>query len=95
MSKCGDKMARIRVLVKPRSSRREVIADGNSLVVRVTAAPVEGKANEMCLALVADWLGVPKSSLTVLSGARGREKVIGVAGLDQAEVDRRLGLGTG
>lgn len=94
MSEAETRQARIRVTVKPRSSRKEVRVESGGLVVRVTAAPVEGKANEMCLDLVADWLGVARSRLAVVSGGRSREKVIGIRGLDQVEVDRRLRLGT-
>lgn len=82
--------AHIKVTVKPRSSRQQVEVVGDSVVVRVTAPPVQGKANEMCLTLIADWLGVPKSRLTIISGTWQREKIIGIAGLDQAELDRRL-----
>lgn len=90
MTRNAQTAARIRVIVKPRSSRQEVEVIGDALVVRVTAPPAEGKANEMCLALVSGWLGIPKSQLTILRGLRQREKIIGVAGLDQAQVDRRL-----
>jgi len=96
MAKHDERTARIKVIVKPRSARCEVKVEGGALVVRVTAPPVEGQANDMCLALVADWLGVPKSQLTIESGAHWREKIIGISGLDQAEINRRLGVaGTG
>ncbi len=82
--------ARIKVIVTPKSNRREVKAVGDDILVRVTAAPTEGKANQMCLALVADWLGVAKSHLTIVRGGRSREKIISIAGLDQEELDRRI-----
>ena len=85
-----DPTARIKITVKPKSSRREVKATGDGLLVAVTVPPAEGKANEMCLALVADWLGVPKSNLTLLSGIHHKEKIIGVAGVNQEEIDRKL-----
>jgi hypothetical protein len=90
MTKHSEKTALVTVIVKPRSARCEVKVEGGAFVVRVTAPPVEGQANDMCLALVADWLGVPKSRLTILSGAHRRQKTIGVAGLDQAEINARL-----
>lgn len=90
MKSLAPKAARLNAIVKPRSSRREVSVVGESLVVRVPAPPAGGQANEMCLALVADWLGVAKSRVSLLRGARHRQKVIGVSGLQQAEIDRRL-----
>jgi hypothetical protein len=94
MSKNIREMARIRVTVKPASRRNEVQVARDGLVIRVTAPPVEGKANEMCLALLAEWLGIPKSRFTILSGAHKRQKTIGVGGLDQDAVDSRIRAGT-
>ena len=66
--------------------------EGDVLRARVTAPPVEGRANEALLRLVAEVLGVPKSSLRIVRGQRSREKVVAVDGLDAAEVRRRLEL---
>jgi hypothetical protein len=93
MSKNTREMARIRVTVRPASGRNEVQVGADGLVIRVTAPPVEGKANEMCLALLAEWLGIPKSRLTILSGARKKQKIMGIAGLDQAALDSRIRAG--
>ena len=82
--------ARIKVTVKPKSSRREVQVVAGNLVVCVTVPPAGGKANEMCLALVADWLGVPKSRILLLGGEHHREKVVGIIGMNQKEADERL-----
>jgi uncharacterized protein len=83
-------MARITITVKPKSSCRGVTVNDGKLVVAVTAPPAEGKANEMCIALVADWLSVPKSRLTLVSGLHHKEKVIEIADMDQAVIDSRL-----
>jgi hypothetical protein len=82
--------ARIKISVKPKSSRREVQVVKDHLVVSVTVPPAEGKANEMCLALVADWLGVPKCRILLLGGEHHREKVVGIIGMNQKEADERL-----
>ena len=85
----------IRVHLTPRSARDEVLGwEGDVLRARVTAPPVEGRANEALLRLLADALGVPKSSLRIVRGQRSREKLVGVDGLDAAEARQRLGLRT-
>lgn len=94
MKKERQGLARLKVTVTPKSSRREVKPAGDRLLVRVTVPPAEGQANEMCLELVADWLDLPKSRLVLLGGARQREKLIGVAGLSEAELARRLRAGS-
>jgi uncharacterized protein YggU (UPF0235/DUF167 family) len=87
-----QKCALLNVIVTPKSSRREVKTDGERLLVWVTAAASEGKANEMCISLVADWLGVPKSRLRILRGAHHRQKTLAVTGIGQMELNHRLGL---
>ena len=59
-------------------------------MVRVTAPPDDGKANAAVCRVVADALGVPKSSVTVVRGHTARAKTLEVAGLSEAEVDRLL-----
>lgn len=51
---------------------------GHRLLVAITATPEDGKANDAILALLAAALDRPKSSLTLVSGATGRDKRIHV-----------------
>jgi uncharacterized protein YggU (UPF0235/DUF167 family) len=64
------------------------------LRVRVSAPPVEGRANAALERLLAGALGVPKSAVRVVSGAHAREKLVAFEGLEQADVLRRLGAAT-
>jgi uncharacterized protein YggU (UPF0235/DUF167 family) len=48
----------------------------------VSAAPVKGAANEALCRLLADALGVPKTSVSIRSGASGRLKTVEIAGID-------------
>jgi uncharacterized protein (TIGR00251 family) len=65
---------------------------GDALKLALTAPPVEGRANEACVEFFANLLDVPRSSVTIASGASSRNKVIRVAGLSAEEVRRRIGL---
>ncbi len=52
-------------------------ADGKAFVkARVTAVPEKGKANKALIALLAKSLGVPKSSVSLLSGDTARKKIL-------------------
>lgn len=62
----------------PGASRDEVKIDGETVLVRVTAPPADGAANDAVLALVAAALGRPRRDLTLLRGASARIKLIGV-----------------
>jgi uncharacterized protein (TIGR00251 family) len=83
----------LRVHLTPRSARDEVLGlEGDILRARVTAPPVEGRANEALLRLLAEALSVPRASLRIVRGQRSREKLVAVEGLDAAELRRRLEL---
>ncbi len=85
--------ARIDVRVVPRASREAVVGmRSGRLLVCVTAAPVEGAANEALVRLVAKRLHVAARAVRVVSGLTSKLKVIAVEGLDQAETMRRLGV---
>jgi uncharacterized protein (TIGR00251 family) len=81
------------VRVRPGAARSEIVgwrADG-ALSVRVAAPPVEGRANAALAALLAGALGLRPTAVTVERGARGRDKLVRVAGLTPADVRRRIG----
>ncbi len=87
----SEATARIRVQVTPRAARSELLGwrDG-VLRLRVTAPPVEGRANEAVVRLLSAALGVPRSRVAVVSGMSGRQKLVQVEGLGEQEVRRRL-----
>ena len=67
---------KLRAKVKP-GSRRESIeraADG-SLIVKVRAPAQEGRANDAAIAVIAEFHGLPRSAVRLISGARSRSKV--------------------
>jgi uncharacterized protein len=76
-----------RIRVVPRASRREIAGVQNdALKLRITAPPVEGKANEECIRLLAEVLGVKKAQVTIIAGHTARTKTVSVAGLKAAEI---------
>jgi uncharacterized protein (TIGR00251 family) len=78
----------VKVRLRPRGSRDELIGvrDG-VLQAKVTAAPVGGKANKALRKLIAKRVGVAPSRVSVVRGAKSREKVVCVTGMDQEELD--------
>jgi uncharacterized protein len=60
------------------------------LKVRLTAPPIEGRANAALVAFIAEVLGVSKSQITLLSGDTSRLKSLEIEGLTQAELSERL-----
>lgn len=89
----------LRVRLTPKSSRDavegiEATAEGAAIRARVRAVPSDGEANAAVAALIAKWLGVPKTSISLVSGGKSRIKSLAVRGEPKAlarDVAARLG----
>jgi len=68
-----------RIFVQPKSSKNMVAGiHGDALKVKITAPPVDGAANAMCVKFFSKFLGVSKSSIEIVSGQTGRNKRVRV-----------------
>jgi uncharacterized protein YggU (UPF0235/DUF167 family) len=63
-----------------------------ALVVRVTAPPVDGRANDALCTLIAKRLGIPPSRVRLARGHTSRDKFLRIEGVD-GDAARRLLLG--
>ena len=70
--------------LQPRASRNELsgVRDDGVLVARVTAPPVDGRANAALCKLIARAVGVAPSRVSVVRGETARQKVVRVEGVD-------------
>ena len=85
--------ATVTVRVQPRSSRDGVAGLSEGVLrVRLTAPPVENRANEALVRFLAGALRVPRGCVEILAGDRGRNKIVRVRGVAPDELRRRLGL---
>lgn len=84
--------AQIGVRLRPRGHRDELLGlvDG-VLQARVSAPPVDGKANKALCRLIAKRAGVAPSRVSVVRGAKSREKLIRVEGIEQRALLDALG----
>ena len=77
--------------VHPRARKNAITgATGDALKLAITAPPVEGKANQACIEFLAEFLNVPRASVTIVAGQSSRNKVIRVAGRTAAQIEERL-----
>ena len=66
-----------KIFVQPRSSKNMIAGlHGDALKIKLTAAPVDNAANKMCTQFLAKCLGIPNSSIEILSGGTGRTKQV-------------------
>jgi len=93
----GGVAVRFRLTPKSSMDRIEGVvetAEGAALQARVRAAPTEGEANEALVRLVAAWVGLPKSRISVTQGHKSRIKLIEIVGAPgplAADIERRIG----
>ena len=83
--------AHLAVRVQPRARRTGLTGlHGEAVKVQLTAPPVEGRANTACIALFAELVGVPRSTIKVQRGAASRDKVLVFHGITCIELANRL-----
>jgi len=71
---------KIQVRVKPNARKNEVKQlEGNSYLVSVTAPPVDGKANEKVIEVLAEYFGKPKRCVTIVRGTTSKEKIVEIS----------------
>lgn len=77
---------KIRVL--PRSSKCGLVGiQEDAIKIKITASPVEGKANEECVRFIADKLGVRRSRVAIIAGHKSKKKTIAVSGLKIKDIE--------
>jgi uncharacterized protein (TIGR00251 family) len=82
---------RVRLRVSPGARKTELAGrHGDGWKVRVSAPPENGRANDAVLALLAERVGLPRRALSIVSGHKGRDKVVEMTGIDVEEAGRRL-----
>jgi uncharacterized protein len=79
------------VRVVPRASRDAIEGEhAGALKVRVTAPPVDDRANQAVRRLLAACLNVPVSAVRIVAGEKSRNKRVAVAGVSRAELLAQL-----
>lgn len=80
--------------VQPRARRDEIAGErGGSLLVRVRAPPLEGKANAAVCRLLAKRLGLAPGRVAVVRGVSSRDKLVEIEGIEADELRRLLDIG--
>ncbi|RPI31037.1 MAG: DUF167 domain-containing protein [Chloroflexota bacterium] len=86
------KGAALAVRVTPRASRNEIVevlTDG-TVKVRLTAPPVEGKANDALVDFLSNVLEVPPSRIEIVAGSTGRDKLVSIIDMDAETVHAKI-----
>jgi uncharacterized protein len=83
----NDGIVSFMVRVQPRSSRDEIAGEyQDGLKIRLTAPPLDGRANEALRQLLATRLKVPLAAVRIASGERSRTKRVEIHGVTAAMI---------
>jgi uncharacterized protein len=83
--------ATFQIKVHPRARQNAITGTvGDALKLSLTTPPVEGRANQACIAFLAKFLNVPRSSITIAAGESSRQKLIRIAGMQASQVEDKL-----
>lgn len=88
----GKLGAAVAVRITPRMAKNEIydILEDGTIKIRLTAPPVDGKANQALIEFLAKILSVPPSSMEIIAGQTGRDKLITIMGLNSDQVQQRI-----
>ena len=67
---------KIKIKIIPNSSKNDIIIDGDCVKVKVTAQPVENKANKALIEFLSKTVRIPKSNIEIVKGLTSKEKTV-------------------
>ena len=89
-------MARVTVKVHPRAKRLGLAGRaGKAWKPSLAAPPVDGKGNDECGRFFAEFAGVVRSRVRIVTGLTSRLKVVEIEGVPQEDLEKRLSAAAG
>lgn len=82
----------IKVKIIPNSSKNDIIIEDGVIKVKVTAQPIENKANKAMIELLSKKFKVPKSNIEIVRGATAKEKTLLIKSVDTEKQSKLISL---
>lgn len=76
-----DKGLIVRIKIIPNSSKNDVVWENDCLKIKITAQPIENKANKALIEFLSKKLKIAKSNIQILKGELNKEKTLLIKGL--------------
>ena len=81
----------VTVRVTPRAGRTAIAGvRGDTLLVKLAAAPVDGAANDALIAFLSEVFELPRRNIAIVAGVRSRTKRVELVGASSSAMDARL-----
>lgn len=66
----------VNIKISPNSKKNEIINEGDFTKIKITAQPIDGKANKTLIEFLSRNFKIPKTSIKILKGETSKEKTI-------------------
>lgn len=86
MIKITDKGIMVWLKISPNASKNEIIKNQTELKIKITAQPIENKANKALVEFLSKQLKVPKTSIEILKGETSKEKTLLIKVFDNDKI---------
>ncbi len=73
--------------ISPNASKNEFIKTGDGIKVKITALPVDGKANKALIEFLSKQFKIPKSSIEILKGQSSKDKTLLIRTFDEDVIE--------
>ena len=73
--------------ISPNASKNEFIKNGDEIKIKITAPPVDGKANKFLIKFLSDTFKVPKTYITLLKGETSKDKIISFNNISKEKIE--------
>ena len=77
----------VNLRLSPNAKKNEIIKDGDIIKVKITALPIDGKANKALVEFFAKNFKIPKTSIEILKGENTKEKTKLYKTMDEDKVN--------
>lgn len=75
----------VRIKIVPNSSKNEIIYENEGLKIKITAQPIENKANKALIEFLSKKLKTAKSNIQIIKGELNKEKTLLIYGIEESE----------
>lgn len=76
----------VQIKIAPNASRNEILKDDTGVKIKITAQPIENKANKAVIEFLAKQFRIPKSSIEIVRGETSKEKLLLIKVFDDDKI---------
>jgi uncharacterized protein (TIGR00251 family) len=75
------------IKISPNAKKNEIIKTDTELKIKITAQPIDGKANKALIEFLSKTFKIPKTSISIIKGETSKEKTILLSVTDKEKIE--------